>query len=195
MCGAKVPTLDLGGNVGCCSTDTCGTNTAPAPTCVAGQYSNGFECNPCPLNTYSSTANTRRCTSCASGGQTQTTGSTQASQCIMPCPPGSFKENGGCTLCGVDSYSDVMGFMACTACPTGRICIPGEYFNSDSKTCWKCAIGTLQGLPGQTFCRTCPVNHTTASLGGAIYTDCVCPAGSYKDSYDFCEPCPEGSVS
>ncbi|KAJ1464893.1 hypothetical protein T484DRAFT_1578050, partial [Baffinella frigidus] len=76
--------------------------------------------------------------------------------------------------CGVDTYSDNGGTSPCTACPAGQIadegasactvpvattvatCIPGEYFNSVSETCRKCAIGTLQGLPGQTSCRSCP---------------------------------------
>ncbi|KAJ1464787.1 hypothetical protein T484DRAFT_1649125, partial [Baffinella frigidus] len=71
-------------------------------------------------------------------------------------------------------------------------CIPGEYFNSVSQTCRKCGIGMFQGIPGQTSCRTCPIGFTTASIGGAIFTDCACPAGTYKDSYGFCEPCPEG---
>jgi Tyrosine-protein kinase ephrin type A/B receptor-like len=74
-------------------------------------------------------------------------------------------------------------------------CVAGEYFDSVSASCIPCAIGTFQGLPRQTSCRTCPIGFTTASLGGAIYTDCVCPAGTYKDSYGFCEPCPAGSAS
>ncbi|KAJ1465107.1 hypothetical protein T484DRAFT_1563721, partial [Baffinella frigidus] len=65
----------------------------------------------------------------------------------------------------------------------------------DSGSCLPCDIGMIQGLPGQTSCRACPIGFTTASVGGAVYTDCVCPEGSYKDSYGFCEPCPEGSVA
>ena len=72
-------------------------------------------------------------------------------------------------------------------------CLPGEYF--DNVSCNLCPIGKFQALPAQTSCRTCPINHTTAFLGGAIYTDCVCKAMSYKDSYGFCAPCPEGSES
>ncbi|KAJ1465183.1 hypothetical protein T484DRAFT_1555862, partial [Baffinella frigidus] len=80
--------------------------------------------------------------------------------------------------CGVDTYSDNEGTSPCTACPAGLIvdkagsdsvdlcaapvlttaatCIPGTSFDQITETCRMCGIGTFQGLPGQTSCRSCP---------------------------------------
>jgi alpha-tubulin suppressor-like RCC1 family protein len=192
--------------------------------CSTGRYSRSFEaaesqdtCENCPVNTFSETRGVQECTACPSNFYTTETGQ---AQCQGECPHGTEPNwvVKGCAPCGVDTYSDTDDSSACKACPTDTIvdilgstsedaclspgepttastCLPGSYFNLATQLCRKCNIGTFQGLPEQSSCRSCPIGHTTASLGGAIYTDCVCPAGSYKDSYGFCERCPQGSVS
>ena len=207
LCGEHVPLIDLGSDIGCCASEICGIGP-----CIHGQYTLDLvNCLPCPTNSTTTTTKSSECTYTCQRGEKSQEGLT----CI-PCAPGSFKNSTGvgeCTLCDLDTYSDEEGAAVCTDCPSGQMsddyggtgcttevitdasaCIAGTSL-SDRGVCRKCSIGTFQGLPGQTSCRICPIGKTTASLGGAVYTDCVCPAMSYKDSYGWCEPCPEGSIA
>jgi hypothetical protein len=154
-------------------------------------------CHPCPNGTYQQARGGIHCTAnftCDLGEYFHA-----AIDMCQKCPVGTFQTLPSATIC-IACPTDFTtafpgGATTCVPYEYPSMCIPGEYFDSVSHLCRKCDIGTFQALPAQTSCRACPINHTTAFLGGAIYTDCVCPAMSYKDSYGFCEPCKNESVS
>jgi hypothetical protein len=105
MCGAKVPTLDLGGNVGCCSDDTC----VAAPTCDEGQYSTSGTCVPCEAGTYSDVAGSSSCQDCPANTYSTTIGATTSSACISctdsVSPAGTSRESDCICNAGYGRYT------------------------------------------------------------------------------------------
>lgn len=141
-------------------------------------------------------------------------------QCI-PCPPGTFSEQGGeCLQCLSGQYQGNTGSTKCDGCP------PGTHNPSGGDACIPCRQGTFQegnqcipcpdgsftvgiavtvctSCPASTWsnnvsggCRFCPTEAT--SPGGTGPLGCVCPAGSIltvAQNIPYCTPCIRGTYS
>ncbi|XP_043235006.1 sushi, von Willebrand factor type A, EGF and pentraxin domain-containing protein 1-like [Amphibalanus amphitrite] len=78
-------------------------------------------------------------------------------------------------------------------------CAAGTYFDLESRTCRKCAIGSYQSGLGQSSCIPCPDiagKQSTTQMRGAQTADLCkerCEAGRYFDSaLQLCKPCGVG---
>ncbi|XP_013414022.1 uncharacterized protein LOC106176257 [Lingula anatina] len=71
----------------------------------------------------------------------------------------------------------------CVSCPQGT------FFNTETRQCVLCPKGTYQPISENLFCRPCPNNTTTETMGAAHVSECVgyCQCDSY--SYNGLEPC------
>lgn len=77
--------------------------------------------------------------------------------------------------------------------PRGQLCVecgPGTYYNSSTKLCHNCAMGTFMTGYASLACTPCPAGQTTRNIGSTSASDCatICPIGHYFNS-SSCVPC------
>ncbi|XP_042883171.1 sushi, von Willebrand factor type A, EGF and pentraxin domain-containing protein 1-like isoform X2 [Penaeus japonicus] len=93
------------------------------------------------------------------------------------------------------------------SCPVGKVvvgsecvdCAPGTYYNTESKACEPCDLGTYQNEMGQVACKACPQRAgrqgVTKIPGSRSAEDCQerCAAGRYFDEQmGVCRSCGYG---
>ncbi|XP_076460199.1 uncharacterized protein LOC143293161 [Babylonia areolata] len=112
--------------------------------CGAGTYSSSGlpPCRACPKNTYSAD-NSTYCTPCPDSFVTRNTGSTSPSQCLAPCPPGTYNT--------IDGHGD----------PS----VPGA--------CRKCPINFYSSGNASRVCTECSLNQRTVSEASTSLDDCI----------------------
>ena len=156
------------------STYNSGSTTASACiSCVAGFYSvAGGACTLCAVGTYSNFPGAGSCTACPVFSTTQSTGSTDVTQCLCNAGYGGLATGGSCTICPAGWYKSGVNNNACQQCPSGYFSAPG------SSSCTVCPLNTYSDTPGAS-CTACPVNSLTATTGSTDITQCVC-APSYS---------------
>ncbi|XP_047124114.1 uncharacterized protein LOC101237974 isoform X1 [Hydra vulgaris] len=122
-------------------------------------------------------------------------------------------------ICDVGSekllYENFFGetIYYCAVCPRGSA------YNSSSKKCELCPVGSYQDQYGKVECETCPRGSTTKQIGARFEKECLtqckpgyysssgidednescvaCSVGSFSDIYGAtsCQVCPDGGVT
>ncbi|XP_053380888.1 uncharacterized protein LOC123562048 [Mercenaria mercenaria] len=169
------------------------------PNCDLGTYFDDSlkKCEECTFGQYQDQKYQKTCKDCDTGKTTRNQGSDDITDCIVPCPAGSylpFRLNGQCTPCPQGTYRvDDETAATCTPCGSGKTtdqegstsvadckpdCKPGEKIEGD--ICVLCEIGSYQTLPRQTSCNLCADYTTTKEEGTDSPDDCVdtCPSGT-----------------
>ena len=150
---------------------------------------------------FTGSASESDCTMCEEGAYTSDTGATE---CVGPCPAGSFVTNvegdpdgvgvtaGGthCVECPAGRIAEVAGSSACISCPVGTTSTPG------STTCVDCQTGTYSDQAGTAPCKECRSGEFADSTGSVTCT--ACDPGTYSNSnsgVDACTACDPGTSS
>lgn len=161
------------------------------------------ECSKCPTNTYSDREGTVQCPLCPLG-----TVSNPGSTTCSPCPPNTFRDgikkvictacdmgttarpgSAGCRHpikgCPFDTFEDASG--ACKAC------LPGEYQDTQKKSCVRCADDEVSRGGAVTVCTKC-VRNTEPASDLSLYerSKCRCKVGYQFENDGSCVPCPPG---
>ena len=175
-----------------------GGSNPPIP-CPAGQSSvSGGVCTNCPANQSSVSGGV--CTNCPAG-QSSVSGGV-----CTNCPAGQSSVSGGsCTPCP-DRQVSVSGGL-CAHCPHG------QYYNTSTKSCVPCEIGSFSNITGATSCTKCPANTYNGATGAIVCTRCpggtsstaigatllstcqACPVGRFSVSGSNCQICPAGTYN
>ncbi|XP_060076672.1 uncharacterized protein LOC132556307 [Ylistrum balloti] len=188
--------------------------------CVIGKYYNATtdSCQPCNYGSFKNTVGNMNCTDCESGFTTSVTGATSSASCsIVVCPAGQKRnmQTNTCEDCGYGQYQPNPGQVSCIQCTPSSystqftttvlesdcipICAPGYEYNTTSKTCNVCGLGTYKSLNGNwqndrttvINCTSCPVLKTTPTNGSVSLAACsldVCNVGTYQLN-GVCTPC------
>ncbi|GFO02092.1 neurogenic locus notch homolog protein 1, partial [Plakobranchus ocellatus] len=186
--------------------------------CQPGELYNitSGECESCPKNFFQNETGQMFCYPCRPSSGTETTGSTDASQCKDFCPGGTELRDGDCAKCRPGYFR--VGFQqdACTPCPMMNMttrgegadselqcniprCPPGQFVKEDGeeRTCEPCDFGTYQALSAQFSCEPCAENYTTEDKGATNSTQCLffCPPGQQEVPANSgeCFPCGQGT--
>ncbi|XP_071810204.1 uncharacterized protein [Asterias amurensis] len=109
-----------------------------------------------------------------------------------------------CQSCPRGCYQDQQAQLSCFDCPPGTTtatsgannktlckesCPVGQYSDTGTIPCFKCAFGEFQPEPGQTSCLPCPDGTTCQDYGSQSMDQCleICSPGSVSDTGLF--PC------
>jgi hypothetical protein len=114
-------------------------------TCAPGELDHDFNpltpCIPCSDGTYSDKSGSTSCVSCATRSQNNISVSLVLRLCTVgvcvegatscpTCARGHYDhdadEASPCVPCPTDTYQDEPGAVGCTACPEGRVSLPGS---------------------------------------------------------------------
>lgn len=123
----------------------------------------------------------------------------------LPCPAGTYTENGQCIPCAPGSYQDITDANQCKPCPIGQYtnsegsiscnaCDPGTFADIEGSTsCTLCMAGSYQDGFGQSICKLCEPGSAN-NFNGAASCD-VCPAGRFAANSGQlnCEVCNAGT--
>eukprot|EP00931_Biecheleriopsis_adriatica_P066188 TRINITY_DN40589_c0_g1_i1.p1 TRINITY_DN40589_c0_g1~~TRINITY_DN40589_c0_g1_i1.p1 ORF type:complete len:1417 (+),score=230.05 TRINITY_DN40589_c0_g1_i1:77-4327(+) len=134
----------------------------------AGFYAAEAKELPCPKGS-TSVAGSSRCHDCQGGRFAPSLNSTNCTAC----EPGSFGNLPGlhqCLPCAPGHFVSTSGARECVICPPGRFSTEGASVCSECET-------VLKG--------------STSEQGAATQSECVCPAGTFKDG-SLCSNCPLG---
>ena len=165
--------------------------------CVAGKYVLSSSCAACAGGTFSTTADAKACTVCATGEYSYT-GSKECRKCrkgtttktstdakdhdnrrdcsiATSCKVGYVPKGGKCTLCNAGKFADA-GAASCT------VCAAGKYSTSRSIGCIRCPTGRYEAATGVAACGS------------------ICAVGKYNDargstSAAACKNCPSGKTT
>jgi hypothetical protein len=85
--------------------------------CQPGQADTGFECETCPVNTFSATSSSPECVTCAPGYVGNN--GTGLSSCLV-CTMGSYWSAGQCVPCAPGFFSAANASLQCASCPSGK---------------------------------------------------------------------------
>jgi len=143
-------------------------------------------CFPCVPGTFSTVANSPRCTDCPAGKYQSEFGKTE---CIA-CPVGNYCSGTKMfepTKCPVGYYQPNESQIVCIKCPVGT-----AINSKGAKQCTDCEAGTFQNEEGKATCVNCPEGKYQDLTK---QTDCKdCPAGTYTSltKSSTCSPCSIG---
>ena len=121
-------------------------------------------------------------------GGTGTFAYTRTTGTAVPCGPGFYENNGGCSPCPPGSY-----------CPDGITALPcpaGRYQDQWGQvSCVECDAGYFNPSIGATSCQACPAGSFSAITGSVACVDCE--AGFYNplEGATSCLACAEGTYS
>ena len=132
-------------------------------------------------------------------GSIDTLDGTLTNPFCLPCPQGTYSNDGtACYTCKSGYYSSG-GSSSCSACPAGSYststgsCIPcasGFYSQiSASVSCLPCSVNTFSNVTGSASCFSCQQN----AIAGKGSSFCVCSIGYYLDLNGNCVSCPYGA--
>eukprot|EP00106_Octopus_bimaculoides_P022526 XP_014789968.1 PREDICTED: signal peptide, CUB and EGF-like domain-containing protein 2 [Octopus bimaculoides] len=75
-------------------------------------------------------------------------------------------------------------------------CTPGMFYDTSTKACHLCSLGSYQDENQQTSCKSCPSGNTTMAKGSQLLKHCSvpsCPVGkSYNRTTEKCMECQKG---
>ncbi|XP_059167128.1 proprotein convertase subtilisin/kexin type 5-like [Physella acuta] len=175
--------------------------------CEPGYKIVGDDCIQCPVGEYQPESNNDTCLKCRNGTSTNSTGSTNETDCTIFCGAGQEgTENDTCVNCSDDEFKTTAGYGPCEMCtgdftstPTNRTactqvhCDKGRELNNT--TCQNCQIGFYKDFRGNQSCVPCPANHTTISGGSTHKNNCsvvYCAPGFYSSDNKSCLACDVG---
>ncbi|PFX23105.1 Fibropellin-1 [Stylophora pistillata] len=105
--------------------------------CTTGTYfyNDTGTCNDCPIGTYQEFEAQEHCSVCPPQTSTTMTRTEQLSDCLVPCPPGSYSPTGlaPCTLCNKLSFQPQSESRSCFPCPGTTI--TNMYGSRNSQDC------------------------------------------------------------
>ena len=180
--------------------------------CVAGTYLDGAVCEICTANYFCTGINNGR-SECPANSESLVS-SESDQECT--CSRGYSGANGGpCVECGVGTYKDQIGDVACSSCESGNY--NGQTASTTSNACKQCAKGTASNLAIAGNCATCVAGTFSNTLGAETCTPCSygqwsnivgatttntcqwCDAGKYQmtmgaDAESDCFLCPTGKT-
>eukprot|EP00057_Strongylocentrotus_purpuratus_P020002 XP_011674476.1 PREDICTED: uncharacterized protein LOC754362 [Strongylocentrotus purpuratus] len=119
--------------------------------CNAGHYvdlsnKTNPQCPPCLLNTFLDldVHQEQECIPCAPGMITIQNGSSQSTDCLVSCMPGSYLESSSCTPCPLNTYQDQTNHReeSCILCPSNLITL-----NESSDSLANCTDPQERGSP------------------------------------------------
>eukprot|EP00736_Rhodelphis_marinus_P012878 Rmarinus@m.10893 len=84
-------------------------------TVASAEDSGEWDCEACPVGTYSTETGVTVCSSCDDGFTTAATGAESAAEC--GCPEGQTYWSEGCIPCDANTYKSAVGNDACSSCP------------------------------------------------------------------------------
>ncbi|VDP05220.1 unnamed protein product [Soboliphyme baturini] len=164
-----------------------GENCAP---CAVGTFYNPMtsQCEFCPRSTFQSKLGQLQCESCGEGLTTTDVGSTDSSQCVESCQPGSFYNltSKACEQCGYGFYQPSAGSFSCLFCGPKKStyrknsqfleeckdsCANGTQL-TETGECEECPRGTFREQSSLGNCSACPAGFTTASTGSKTIKKC-----------------------
>lgn len=185
--------------------------------CELGKYFNNVSglCEWCDYGFYqnSLTALNPVCHKCPEDNTTAFVGAHDVTSCIQKCQKGQYAQHLRCNDCALGYYLPYEGnrFRKCFKCPSGNTtlqvatvnitgcvekCTLGQYFNITQRKCVLCPNNTYQDVVkdgNNRFCKTCPPNSITLSIGSSSISACLgpCNAGEYLDIMSqTCKSCP-----
>ena len=184
--------------------------------CMKGKQLNASSgmCEWCPLDTYqnSSVKLKPECAPCPDQKKTIFPGAQSVAECLDPCSSGTFRNTShdSCQDCPIGFYMDVdkHAFTKCKMCDNGETtravgskevndcyskCMPGQFYNSQTKMCSPCPEGKYQDEINMDTCKDCPGGKTTLDSGSHSSSACVtlCGPGQFLNkSTDKCDDCP-----
>lgn len=160
---------------------------------------NTYQCSACLKGSYKMFIDNTQCTSCLNIMITDSTASTQSSDCQV-CYGYITTEADGkhCNSCPLNSQYSLGGTSVSTCrCLAGYA---GSYDSgSDTLTCTACENGKYKASVNNNLCTSCPAGNI--GIEGTVIRDelsssCVaCLANEYRSSLTECTACPVNSVS
>lgn len=163
-----------------------------------------WKCPRCRRNTYSNVEGATQCQLCPLG----TVSDKGATEC-KPCPAGTYRSRilrTNCIACDAETTSEP-GSAGCKHTSKGcsfdtfedssgacKACLPGERFDTATKTCIRCADDEASRGGAVTECTKCTGN--TSPVSSIYMTErslCICKLGYYETSDGTCIPCEPGS--
>jgi len=165
----------------------------------------GMQCQPCDNTSFCSGGARLECPTNSMTTFSNENGSpSDIDDCV--CLAGFRRDNDTCTLGPAGAHYFQQGLAL--PCPQHKItyasgaslesqclCVPG-YFTSDhtNSACEPCAADSYNPLHNQTQCLACPVRSSHALMASAAVTDCLCDAGSFRqtEAPGECELCAAG---
>ncbi|XP_071129047.1 uncharacterized protein [Mytilus edulis] len=183
LCPLDFITAEIGAtNINACTIKNCTQH---------GTYRNSINnrCTACPVGTYNHLKWQDSCTQCPDGYTTTSTGSDNVNSCIRDCPSGYEHDGSLCRPCPVGKYRDkgTSGFL-CQSCINGYTtaktasisssmcnqspCNLGEYLNTGTNQCDKCALDYYQDQNGGFNCKLCPNGKYTEQIGSVNLGAC-----------------------
>jgi len=160
-------------------------NSTPCP---AGSYCPTYNSSIlCPYGTYNSLSGQSSINSCLSCPVTEGLYCPIGSIQQVPCPSGSYCNNGIATICPEKTYNSLAGQTSINSC---LICPEGSY----------CTNGIIRTCPSGSYCKSnvsiptmCEPGTYNASSGNSDRSSCIpCPAGSFCMAGTI-KSCPIGS--
>lgn len=186
--------------------------------CMQGKELNtktGF-CQWCPHNYYKNNSDvSANCTICPNGKMTLYRGGSSIDVCYVPCDKGTFFDVTAkkCLVCPLGTFQNGTKHLLtwCTKCNDGKVtftngnkdsadCVPscakGHFYDTESKNCSTCTVGSYQNSSNQIKCLKCPNGTSTLSIGTSNFSECtkMCQQGAYHSTQNrTCLKCPLGT--
>ena len=176
-----------------------------ACTCPSGHFRQASDnaCIACAANSYNLRNREESCALCPGSTTVPAGQGTQRSDCT--CPSGYYIDsiNNACISCIAQTYSDGTRTDSCITCPANSLvaagvgavvadceCEAGLYFDSTTSTCKICPTNQWAAAGTIHSCTACPSSSIIPSNSNQhSVADCICPAGSYRDSDGICQAC------
>ncbi|KAJ8318330.1 LOW QUALITY PROTEIN: hypothetical protein KUTeg_003421 [Tegillarca granosa] len=178
--------------------------------CDPGYKISDDSCVPCGFGYYNSKRHQTVCIQCeAKDTNTSTETSTNATDCLLHCPPGKSGSS-SCETCQDGTIKPTAGLGECTPC-TGNYtsnvnrtvcdvlyCDKGYYYNATEPICLPCEKGFYKENRGNSLtCNKCTDGLTTAGIAADASSKCdkkFCIKGKYYNvTSEECMPCAVGS--
>ncbi|KAM9742832.1 extracellular matrix organizing protein FRAS1 isoform 2-T2 [Menidia menidia] len=165
--------------------------------CPAGYHAEGGICAACPSS----------CTTCPNRGECQSCGSqlpllsTDRSQCLASCPPGSYQHghthcmrcHESCSECRGPSQQECLSCSDLAYLLKDGECVSdcGDGYYSQKGVCYACDSSCASCFPDDPKCMSCPPG-TALHHGKCIGQ---CPTRHYLDNHSRCRACHDSCAS
>ena len=160
------------------------------PSCEAGSFWTGTECQLCAAGTYSGWAGRTSCASCWYGEYSE-----EGATGCLSCPTGWTTSTTGSPTCDICANGYELQGTECVQCEAGSY--SGVFWgSSESPICTLCPKGEYSSSKGSTSCNSCPTGYTTAGEGSISQDECTECAEGYKEKDGKCvrvDACEAGS--
>jgi hypothetical protein len=164
--------------------ETFTTGSCNSSGCAIGKYASFESCLLCPKGFYQNQTAQIQCLLCSSGKVPNAV----ATGCVTGCSPGTYLNNGNCTLCSAGQYLNNVSLdnSECESCPRGKFLsdesevatLASTSRHDDIDDCFDCPDKTFSD-EGAQFCRQCPSGYYQKTI-------------DKKTNHYACDPCAPG---